>query len=72
MRRRIRIILLFPVLISFSLVSWLLYSINGRIGNKTVPKRKTNDIAIEKESTANSGGVEMGLIEEIAEEQLGA
>ena len=69
-RRRIRTILLFPVLISFSLVSWVLYSIEGRSGNKTAPKRKTNDIDLKKESTASSDDFEMDLIEEIAEEHL--
>jgi hypothetical protein len=71
-RRRIRIILLFPLLISFSLASWLLYSIEGRIDNKTATKRKTNDTDREKESTVNSGDIEMGLIEETAEEHLSA
>jgi len=69
MRRRIRIILLFPVTFSFFLASWILYSLEeGRTGNKQLPKRKTIPTEI-KESNANSDDFKMGLIEETAEEQ---
>ena len=57
LRRRIRIILLSPLLISFSIASWILDLIEGPADKKIELHSESNDI-------------EVGLIEEIAEEQL--
>jgi hypothetical protein len=67
-RRRILIILLFPVIVPLFFVAWVLYVIgDNRTCNTTAAKRKINDVDLKKESTSNDD-IEIGLIEEIVEE----
>jgi hypothetical protein len=70
MRRRIVLILLFPVVIFLFVVGWVLCSIGGKeTSNKVSIESETDIIEREKDSTVNSD-TEMGLIEEKAEDQL--
>jgi hypothetical protein len=69
-RRRIVLILLFPVVIFLFVVGWALCSIGDReTSNKIDTEKETNINEKEKGSAVNSD-TEMGLIEEIAEDQL--
>jgi hypothetical protein len=70
LRRRIRIILLSPLLISFSIASWILDLIEGPADKKIEPKRNANNNRRKIELHSESNDIEVGLIEEIAEEQL--
>jgi len=70
-RRRVIIILFFPVFAALFLVGWVLFVLgDSHASNKVANERRTVDIVLEEESTTNVDGVEMGLIEGIAEEQL--
>jgi hypothetical protein len=69
-RRNIKIILLFPVIVFLFVVGWVLYIIGDRqIANKAVPK-KANDSDPEEELIAEGSDFEAGLIEECIEEHL--
>jgi hypothetical protein len=69
LRRHIRVILLSPLLISFSIASWILDLIEGT-DNKTAPQRKANNNGLKKEFHSDSVDIEVGLIEELEEERL--
>jgi hypothetical protein len=70
MRKRLRIILIFPVVAFLFILGWILNVIGDRQKNTTAPKRKTKQNAPEEEPTANVDNLEMGLItEEKTEEQ---
>lgn len=65
MQRRLRAILLFPVLAILFAVGWVLYVVGGKKTDYTAaPKRKTRD---HNQVAADVGDVEVGLIEEIVE-----
>jgi hypothetical protein len=69
-RRTIKIILIFPVIVFLFVVGWVLCTIGDRQNrNKAVPK-KTTDSDPEEELTADGGDFETGLIEECIEEHL--
>jgi hypothetical protein len=68
-RRNIKIILLFPVIVFLFAVGWVLYTIGDRqISNKAVPK-KTNNSGPEEELIAEGSDFETGLIEDCIEEE---
>jgi hypothetical protein len=65
MQRRLRAILLFPVLALLFAVGWVLYVVGGKKTDYTAaPKRKPRD---SNQVVADVDAVEMGLIEEIVE-----
>ena len=69
MRRKIKIILLYPVIVFVFAVGWFFYTIGDRqISEKAMPK-KTNDSGPEEELIAESSYFETGLIEECIESE---
>jgi hypothetical protein len=68
-RRKIKIILLYPVIVFLFAVGWFFYTIGDRqISEKAMPK-KTNDSGPEEELIAESSDFETGLIEECIESE---
>ena len=67
-RRRVTLILLFPIIAILFALGWVLSVVGEKQKTRnTTPTRKTrNDI--DEESPTNVSEVEMGLIEEIVEE----
>jgi hypothetical protein len=66
-RRRFKIILLFPVFIILFFVGWIPYVMGDRqTRGNTLPERESG-IGRKEESTLNNDEVQMALIEEIAE-----
>lgn len=64
-------ILLFPVIAPLILLGWVLYVVGDRQAySQLATKRKTKTLDPDEKSTANEAKVEMGLIDEISEEQL--
>jgi hypothetical protein len=67
-RRNIKIILLFPVIVFLFALGWVLYTIGDRqISNEKAPK-KTNDSGPEEELIAEGSDFETCLIDECIEE----
>ena len=68
MRRRVLIILFFPVVAFLFFVGWIIYMLGDRrVSNKTASERK-KDGSLEEELAADDG-VELGLIEGTVTEQ---
>jgi len=64
-------ILLFPIAVPLILLGWTLYVVGDRQAySKLETKRKTKERNPNKKSTTNEEQVEMGLIDEILEEQM--
>jgi hypothetical protein len=64
-------ILLFPVFVLLFLLGWVLYVVGDRqTSDKTASRKKTSVHSSEDESTVNEEGLEMGVIDEIVEEQF--
>jgi len=69
-RKNIKIILFFPVIVFLFVVGWGLYIIGDRqISNEKVSK-KAKDSKPDEELTAKGNDFEIGLIEECIEEHL--
>ena len=67
MQRKIKKILLFPVIVFLFAVGWFLYAIGDRrISNEAVLK-KTNDSSPKEDLIAEGSDFETGLIEEYIE-----
>jgi hypothetical protein len=68
-RRKIKIILLYPVIVFLFAVGWFFYTIGDRqISEKAMPK-KPNDSGPEEELIAEGNDFETGLIEECIESE---
>jgi hypothetical protein len=68
MRRRVLIILFFPVVAFLFFVGWIIYMLGDRrVSNKMASERK-KDGSLEEE-LADDDGVELGLMEKTVKEQ---
>ena len=66
MRRRLVIILTFPLIVSLFLIGWVLYCVGSKHESvKKGTERKSN--AEEKAELIADEGIEMGLTEEVGE-----
>lgn len=71
MRSRALLILFFPVFALLLLLGWVLYVVGDKqTSGKTASKEKTSVHSPEPESTAEEVDLEVGVIDEILEEQF--
>ena len=67
MRRRLVIILTFPLIVSLFLIGWVLYCVGSKQESlKKGTERKSNAVE-EKAELITDEGIEMGLTEEVGE-----
>ena len=67
MRRRLVIILTFPLIVSLFLIGWVLYCVGSKQESlKKGTERKSNAVEEKAELIADEG-IEMGLTEEVGE-----
>ena len=72
MRNRIITILLFPVIAFLFMIGWILYWVGKqKINTKEEPQRNSNSVVKDAEETEEDS-IEVGLMEELNEEQLTA